>query len=280
MTELRQKYISYMRYRNYSARTIENYCSCLIQLSKYHNLSPDKLSRDQFLAYLYYLVEEKQVSAVYLNQLISAYKILIADVLRREWEDFSIRRPRREQKLPIVLSQKEVKRIIESASNLKHRTFISLIYSCGLRLSELANLKAADIDSGRMQIHIRLGKGDKDRYVMLSQKVLLLLREYWKVYRPKAYLFEGATPGKAIAHRTIQEAFSVAVKKSGIKKRPSIHTLRHSFATHLLDRGVNLIAIQKLMGHSHIKTTTTYTHLQNSPASVKSPLDELDELAV
>jgi len=276
MTALRKQYISYLRYRNYSPRTIKAYCQCLLQLSKHYNLSPDKITRDQFINYLYYLVEEKQVSAVHLNQLISAYKIMIVEVLRREWEEFDIRRPSLSMKLPVVLSQKEVKRIIDGISNLKHRTFISLIYSCGLRLDELCNLKVADIDSTRMQIHIRLGKGSKDRYVMLSQKILLMLREYWKRYRPKEFLFEGVTQGKAISRRTVQRAFQMAVIKSGIKKRPSIHTLRHSFATHLLEKGVNLIAIQKLLGHNHIKTTTNYTHLQTLPASIKSPFDDLE----
>ena len=276
MTELRNRYISYMRYRNYSPRTIKSYCLCLIRLSKYYNLSPDKLTRDQFVNYLYYLVEKKQVSAGFLNQLISSYKILVVEVLRREWEDFDIRRPSRSMKLPVVLSQKEVGRIIEITTNLKHRTFISLIYSCGLRLDELCNLKVSDIDSDRMQIHIRSGKGGKGRYVMLSQKILLMLREYWKRYRPKEYLFEGATPGKAISRRTVQRAFQVSVIKSKVKKCPCLHTLRHSFATHLLEKGVNLIAIQKLLGHSNIRTTVTYTHLQSSPASVKSPFDDLE----
>jgi site-specific recombinase XerD len=226
--------------------------------------------------YLYYLVEEKQISAVYLNQLISAYKLLLVDVLRREWEDFSVRRPKLNQKLPVVLSQAEVKRILEGISNLKHRTFISLIYSCGLRLEELCNLKVSDIDSTRMQIHIRLGKGGKDRYVMLTEKILLLLREYWKKYRPVEYLFEGITRGKPVSRRTVQHAFSEAVVKSGITKRPCIHTLRHSFATHLLENGVNLLAIQKLLGHSHVKTTTIYTHLQSPVASIKSPFDDLE----
>jgi site-specific recombinase XerD len=126
-----------------------------------------------------------------------------------------------------------------------------------------------------MQIHIRLGKGAKDRYVMLSEKILLMLREYWKRYRPKEYLFEGQIKGKAIAERTVQHTFSQAVAKSGINKHPCLHTLRHSFATHLLENGVNLIAIQKLLGHNHIKTTTIYTHLQSSPASIKSPFDDL-----
>jgi site-specific recombinase XerD len=170
MTDLRNKYISYLRYRNYSAHTIKHYSYCLIQLSQYYGQSPGELTRDQFMAYLYYLVEEKQVSAVYLNQLLSAYKILISEVLRREWEEFNIRRPKLDRSLPVVLSQEEVKRVIDSISNVKHRTFISLIYSCGLRLNELCNLKITDIDSTRMQIHIRSGKGGKDRYVMLSEK--------------------------------------------------------------------------------------------------------------
>jgi site-specific recombinase XerD len=226
--------------------------------------------------YLYYLVEEKQVSATCLNIVISAYRILVAEVLKKDWEEFAIRRPKREKKLPVVLSKKEIERIIASISNLKHRTFISLMYSCGLRLSELRNLKVTDIDSTRMQIHIRLGKGAKDRYVMLSQKILLMLREYWKRYRPKEYLFEGATRGKAIAARTIQHTFVKVIAKSGIKKDASVHTLRHSFATHLLENSVNLISIQKLMGHNHINTTLNYTHLQSTPASVKSPLDDLE----
>jgi len=252
MTSLRKEYISYMQYRHYSVRTIQQYCSRLIEISKYYHQSPDQLTREQFKSYLYHLVEEKRVSAVYPNQLLSAYRILAADVPGRKWEEFAIKRPKLDRKLPVVLSQKEVKRILESASNLKHRAFIALIYSCGLRLSELHNLKVADIDSTRMQIHVRLGKGSKDRYVMLSEKILLLLREYWKAYRPKEYLFEGAAKGKAIAIRTVQAAFAEAVKKSGIKKRPCIHTLRHSFATHLLEKGTNLIAIQKLLGHSDI----------------------------
>jgi len=275
MTELRQKYINHMNYRNYSSYTIKHYVERLIELSKYYNRSPDKLTRDQFVNYLYYLAQEKQVSTGYLNQLISAYKILVVEVLEREWIEFNIRRPKLDNKLPVVLSQEEVKQIIDATSNKKHRTFISLIYSCGLRVSELINLKISDIDSKRMQIHIRLGKGAKDRYVMLSEKILIMLREYWKSYRPKEYLFEGVKSGKTMAVRTVQQAFYVAVRRTGMKKKPSVHTLRHSFATHLLENGTNLIAIQKLLGHSHVKTTTTYTHLQSSPASVKSPFDNL-----
>ena len=276
MTDLRKQFISYMRYRNYSDYTVKHYCDSLARLSTHYHQSPDTLTREQFTGYLYYLVEEKQVSTATLNQLISAYKILVVDILRREWEDFSIKRPKLDRKLPVVLSQEEVKRILDSIGNLKHRTYLSLMYSCGLRLNELCNLKVSDIDSDRMQIHIRSGKGAKDRYVMLSEKILVMLRVYWKKYLPKIYLFEGATKGEAVSRRTVQHTFSEAVIKSGINKRPCIHTLRHSFATHLLENGTNLIAIQKLLGHSKVKTTTIYTHLQSSPASIKSPFDNLE----
>ncbi|MDR0795691.1 MAG: tyrosine-type recombinase/integrase [Tannerella sp.] len=175
-----------------------------------------------------------------------------------------------------MLSRDEVRRIIGGTENLKHRTLLSLIYSCGLRVSEAANLKATDIDSERKQIHIRLAKGAKDRYVMLSEKVLLLLREYWSHYRPKVYLFEGGTRGKAIAVRTIQHAFSMAVNRAGVNKSHGIHILRHSFATHLVEKGISLLAIQKLLGHTDIKTTMVYLHLQTTPASIKSPFDELN----
>jgi len=276
MTELRQNYINYMRFRNYSARTIEHYTGCLLHLAKHYNQSPDTLSRKQLIDYFYYLVNVKQVSPCRLNQMISAYKILICDILGRPWENFSIKRPRREMKLPDVLSGEEIERILACLDNMKHRTMISMIYSCGLRLQELTNLKIKDIDSTRMQIHIRSGKGKKDRFVMLSQKVLEMLRIYWMNYHPKEYLFEGQRKGFPIARSTVQHTFKKAVVQSGVNKDPGIHSLRHSFATHLLEKGISLLAIQKLLGHAHLKTTTIYTHLQTSPATIKSPLDDLN----
>ena len=276
MTELRKKFISYMRFRNYSARTIEHYSMCLFQLSKYYNRSPDLLSRDQVMNYLYYLVEEKQVSSSRVNQMISAYKILTCDVLGRSWKEFIIKRPQREKKLPDVLSVQEIELLIDSIRNMKHRTMYSLIYSCGLRLQELVNLKITDVDSTRMQIHIRSGKGKKDRYVMLSKKVLVMLRGYWQQYRPKEYLFEGQRRGTQIARSTVQHTFKKVMIQSGIRKNPGVHSLRHSFATHLLEKGVSMLAIQKLLGHAHLKTTAIYTHLQTSPADLNSPLDDLN----
>lgn len=165
-----------MRFRNYSARSIEHYSECLLQLSKYYNQSPDLISHNQVMSFLYYLVEERQVSSSRINQMISAYKILTCDVLGRPWEKFLIKRPKRERKLPDVFSTQEIEQMLGGIKNMKHRTMYSLIYSCGLRLQEFINLKITDIDSDRMQIHIRSGKGKKDRYVMLSEKVLLMLR--------------------------------------------------------------------------------------------------------
>jgi site-specific recombinase XerD len=259
MTALREKFISYMRYRHYSQNTINIYSACLIQLSQYYNLSPDSLTRDQFLRYLYYLTEERQVSTVYLNQLLSAYKILIAEVLMRPYEDFDIRRPKSEKKLPDILSQKEIMRIIDICWNLKHRTLIALIYSCGLRVSEVTQLKPADIDSTRMQIHIRTAKGAKDRFVMLSEKILLMLRKYWELYRPKVFLFEGQKQGKALSVRTVQSAFTKAVKQAGIHKNVCVHTLRHS---RLLSEAeiCNTLTRKWCQSACHTKITGTRTY--------------------
>ncbi|MGL5434295.1 MAG: tyrosine-type recombinase/integrase, partial [Lachnospiraceae bacterium] len=210
-----------------------------------------------------------------INQMISAYKILTCNVLGRPWEKFLIKRPKRERKLPDVFSTQEIEQMLGGIKNMKHRTMYSLIYSCGLRLQEFINLKITDIDSDRMQIHIRSGKGKKDRYVMLSEKVLLMLRTYWQQYRPTVYLFEGHRQGHPISKSTVQHTFKKIVRQSGIQKDPGVHSLRHSFATHLLEKGVSMLAIQKLLGHIHLKTTAIYTHLQRSPADLKSPLDDL-----
>jgi site-specific recombinase XerD len=181
-----------------------------------------------------------------------------------------------EKKLPVVFSKEEILRIIERTKNLKHRSIIVLTYSSGLRLGEVRQVKLSDIDSSRMQIRVSHGKGNKSRYTILSKQVLELLREYWRYYRPKSYLFEGRQKGEPISQRTIQDLFHQRMRAAGIRKPASFHTLRHSFATHLLEQGVNLRIIQTLLGHTSIKTTTIYTHLLNfDPASVASPFDSL-----
>lgn len=187
-----------------------------------------------------------------------------------------IPRAKKEKKLPVVLSPSEVKRIFNATVNIKHKAILMTIYGAGLRVSEAANLKISDIDSSNMQIHIRQGKGKKDRYCMLSPMILNILREYYKYYHPKEWLFQGSTPNKPISSRTIERVFEISKKKSGITKNATVHTLRHSFATHLLESGVDVYHIQQLMGHSSVKTTSIYIHLQRKDVlNIKSPLDTL-----
>ena len=175
-----------------------------------------------------------------------------------------------------MLSPKEVNKIINLTENLKHKTILLLIYSAGLRLGELLNLKIADIDSHAMKIHIRQGKGKKDRYLMLSENVLQLLRQYYKVYKPKEFVFEGQKGGQ-YTPKSVQNIFKASIQKAGIKKKATVHSLRHSFATHLLDDGTDIRYIQELLGHKRLETTQIYTHVSSySINKIKSPADKLN----
>jgi integrase/recombinase XerD len=183
----------------------------------------------------------------------------------------------KEKTLPSVLSSEEVIEILKATENIKHRAILMTIYSAGLRISESINLKIRDIDSNRMQIRVEQGKGKVDRYTLLSEKTLLILRQYFKEYRPKVWLFEGLIKGEQYSTRSIQNIFQAAVKKAGITKDVSVHTLRHSFATHLLENGTDLRYIQNLLGHANSKTTEIYTHITTKGFDqIKSPLDKLD----
>ncbi len=264
-----------MQTRNYSPRSIYTYIHLLCDLEKYFKCSVDEVSVDQVKDFLQYAITERNLSVSYINQVISAVKILQKDVLGNEWESIRIKRPRRIKKLPVVLSKEEVKTMIDTTRNLKHRAILAVIYSAGLRISELISLRLSDIDSDRKQIRV-LGKGNKYRYTLLSVNTLDMLRIYWRAYKPERYLFEGQIKGQPVSRSTIQIVFSKAVKKAGINKPASVHSLRHSFATHLLEQGVNLKIIQSLLGHSSLRTTSIYLHVTRfDPASVKSPFDEI-----
>jgi integrase/recombinase XerD len=264
-----------MQTRNYSQRSIDTYLYLLCSLEEYHNCSIDEISVDQVKDFLQFSITERNLSASYVNQVISAFKILQKDILGKDCESIRIKRPRRVRKLPVVLSKEEVKSMIETTKNLKHRTIIAVIYSAGLRISELISLRPSDIDSDRKQIRV-LGKGNKYRYTLLSENTLDMLRMYWKAYQPARYLFEGQKQGQPISRETIQVVFKHACKKAGINKPASVHSLRHSFATHLLENGVNLKIIQSLLGHSSLRTTSIYLHVTRfDPASIRSPFDEI-----
>jgi len=267
-----------MQYRNYSPRSVESYVKLMSQLEKKHETSLDKISAEQFKTYLHGRICHENISVSMINQCISAFKILQVDVLNRTWETIKIKRPRREKKLPVVLSQNEVAQIISATKNIKHKALLMLAYSAGLRRQEIQFIKPSAIDSECMRVHVVQGKGKKDRYTILSQKTLDHLRFYFKAERPAVYLFETQLKrGQNLSEQTLNSIIKNSAKKAGIKKNVSFHTLRHCFATHLLEQGVNLRVIQEFMGHVSLKTTSVYLHLANiNKANIISPLDSMN----
>jgi integrase/recombinase XerD len=271
------EFIKTLTLKNYSPNTIRTYKSMLQEfLIYYRKLDPGKISEEQIRDYLLYLIEERDVSISYQNQSINAIKFYYEQILGRPVRTYYIQRPKKEKILPNVLSEQEVLQILSSTDNLKHRAILSLIYSAGLRRGELINMKINDIDSKRMYVIIKQGKGRKDRYSILSEKVLELLRRYVKLYKPVEWLFEGQFGGQYGAS-SIQHILKDAVAVSKIRKKVTVHTLRHSFATHLLEHGVDIRYIQELLGHQSSKTTEIYTHItQRGLGKIKSPLDNFD----
>ncbi len=258
-----------MRIRNYSERTVRSYIASISQLSKYYKISPDKISREQVKSFAYYLIHSKQVSTSTINQLISAWKIFQVDVLGNTWEDFRLKRPRREKKIPQVLSQGEALRLISAPKNIKHRMILTLAYATGLRRAEVINLKLKDIDSPREVIRVIQGKGNKSREVPVPVSLIGQLRQYYLSFHPKTYLFEGYRPGMPYSAASIEKIVKNAATKASIKKNVSPHILRHSFATHMLERGVNLKRLQIMLGHNAMKTTSIYLHLASfNPADL------------
>jgi integrase/recombinase XerD len=265
-----------MQIRNYSPRSIENYISQVASVSCHFGKSPDQVSIAELKEYLFYKVDTKNLSASSVNQTISAFKILFRDVLGRDWDPVKIKRPRRPKPLPVVFSKEEMSLLLDRIINRKHYCLVALTYGSGLRLGEVTGLKFGDIDSDRMQLRVRAGKGNKDRYTLLSMDLLEKLREYYRYYRPKTYLFEGRAAGKAYSKKSVQDLFKKILLESGIKKEATFHTLRHTFATHLLEQGTNIRVIQELLGHRSLRTTSVYLHVTNfDPSKIKSPLDGL-----
>jgi site-specific recombinase XerD len=258
-----------MQLRSLSERTQESYLSAVRQLAQYYGKSPDQVSEAELRQYLLYLKNEKGVSTSTCWVALNGLKFFYEQTLQRTWPAAAYVRLRREKKLPVVLSQEEVHQILSRLRRPHYRVCLSTIYSCGLRLMEGVRLQVADIDSSRMMLHIRQGKGRKDRYVPLPARTLELLREYWSSHRHPLWLFPAATPfglpptraPEPMHESGVQKAFKVALQESGLQKRASVHTLRHSWATHLLEAGVNLRLIQTYLGHNSLSTTALYTHL-------------------
>ncbi len=269
----------HMKLKAYSPKTLKSYLGHIRRFLLVHlDKLPDHLSEEHIQKYLLDCID-KGVSSSYIDQTLSAIKLFTEHILKRPDITVSIPRPKREKKLPEVLSQQEVKRILNALDNTKHRAILFVVYSAGIRVSEVAALRVQDIDSDRMMIRIDQGKGKKDRYTILSKLALEALRIYAKQNHPKTWLFPGAKAGRHLTVRSIQKIFDKAAAIAEIKKDASVHTLRHSFATHSLEGGIDLRYIQELLGHSSSKTTERYTHVtQKSIMQIQSPLDWIGEM--
>ncbi|WP_052444044.1 tyrosine-type recombinase/integrase [Flammeovirga sp. OC4] len=260
-TSMLQKYLDHLYRKGYQdIRTIED----------------GQLSKTLLEQYLFHIVSVEKRSDSYQNQALNAVKFYLERVLERDYCYYNVQRPRKKERLPVVLSTGEIKSIFTNTRNIKHKAILMTIYSAGLRIGELINLEIKDIDSKRMLIRVVEGKGNKDRNTLLSEKNLLILREYFKNYRPKKYLFEGEKEGMKYSRTSVSKILKRAVIKSKIQKRVTVHTLRHSFATHLLENGVDLRYIQSLLGHNSSMTTQIYTHVSTKVVrEIQSPLDNL-----
>ena len=276
MTQLRQRMIEDLHIRNFSPHTIEAYIRCVAKFAQHFGTSPDQLGPEHVRDYQLFLLQQQKSSWAVLNQTVCALRFFYQQTLgRKQMIDF-IPFPKPVKKLPVVLSQAEISALLQATRNLKHRTILSTLYATGLRVSEAANLRVSDIDSGRQLIAVRQGKGRKDRFVILSPTLLELLRRYWRAYRPTPYLFQGDIPGRPISRDGIHYTCQKAATAANLTKPVSPHTLRHCFATHLLEAGTDLRTIQLLLGHTSLRTTAIYLHVSNlALRSTTSPLDLL-----
>jgi len=271
------KFTQWLISKRYSPSTIKTYTEALKSfLVFYREKSISEITNEDVIIYNNDYIIKNNLSASYQNQIVNAIKLYFKTVQDRSIEIEKIHRPKRAKELPNVLSKEEVKSILEVHSNVKHKVMLCLIYSCGLRCGELLALKPHHIDSNRNIVLLKNAKGQKDRIVPLSPKILDMLREYYKTCKPKTWLFEGQIPGLAYNSRSLQQVLKQALTKTGIKKPVTLHWLRHSYATHLLESGTDLRYIQELLGHSSSKTTEIYTHVSTkSIQQIKSPFDDL-----
>lgn len=275
------KMIKDLEIRGRTPNTIKNMVWSIKNFSKFYNQPPELLGEQDIINYLDYCINQKKLCKGTVNAINSALKFFYVVTLEGSWSDLRIPRIRYDKKLPSYLTKEEIKVLLDNITYLKHKSILSTIYSSGLRVSEAVNLRISDIMSKEMKIRVRVGKRNKERYTLLSEKNLLLLREYWKKfghknYSPEDYLFISRQTGEQLTNRGVESAMEKAVKKAGINKKATPHTLRHSFATHLMNDGVDLVTIQALMGHSNIKTTSIYLHVKDyQTLNITSPLDRM-----
>ncbi len=279
MTVLKQRMLDDLRIRNYAPSTVDCYLRSVTEFAKHFKRSPENLGPEEIREWQLYLLKEKRVKLSTYIQAVCALRFFYRNTLNRKIELDRIPLPRYEKKLPVILSKEEVKALIEAPRNLGHRAILATMYGAGLRVSEAANLKVRDLDGGRKIIWVRGGKGNKDRQVMLPDPLREVLAAYWRWKRPKSWLFPGLKPDQPISTQTVFHTCRKAARLAGINKPVHPHSLRHAFATHLLDDGVSLVVIQSLLGHVHIKTTARYIHVSDATVrATRSPLETLGSL--
>lgn len=276
MTPLRKRMFGDMQIRNLAPSTQECYLRQVAHFAQYFNKSPDLLGPEQIRDYQLHLLRDRKVSSSLHIQVVAALRFLYGTTLERSWTVEAIPYPKKARRLPVIPGREEVAQFLEAARNLKHRAMMTILYACGLRIAELTHLRVPDIDSRRMIIHVQQGKGRKDRIVPLSQRLLGLLREYWKAYRPEGWLFPGRSSDRPITTSSARVACYKICRDAGLKKKLNPHSLRHAFATHLLEDGTDVRTVQLLLGHRSLSTTSRYTHLSTQHLrAVRSPLDLL-----
>ena len=277
MTPLRQRMLEDMQLRNLAPATQRNYIAHVAAFARFFGKSPEVLDQEAVREYLLYLLNERKLAPEGVNQQVSALKFLYLATLEMPWHDVDFPRVKRPHQLPVVLSHEEVIQFFDYVPSIRYRAALMICYGAGLRVSEAVAVKVSDIDSRRMLLRVEQGKGRKDRYAMLSPRLLEALRVYWRAARPQHYLFPSWRPGRHLNAASLQNACHEAWLRSGLRKRVTVHTLRHSFATHLLENGTDVRIIQVLLGHSRIDTTARYAAVtpQLIGATI-SPLDRLD----
>ena len=277
MTELRRRMIQAMTIRGFSPRTHESYLSAVRGLAIHYRRSPDELSVDEVQAYLAHIVTTRHVSWSTCNVYAQAFRFLYHVTLGRDEIQFEVPLAKVEQRLPEILSREEVARLIDAPKNPKHRLLLATVYSAGLRVSEAVGLKVGDVDRGRMTLRIEQGKGKKDRVVPLSRRLVERFEEYWRTEPPRLWLFPNRFGKRPVDITVAQKVFTLAKVQMGITKRGGIHSLRHAFATHLIEAGADVPTVQRLLGHRSVSTTMRYFHLSQARlATLRSPLDLLD----
>lgn len=285
LSQTQQRLLEDLQLQGRSERTQECYLRSVRLLEQYYGKSADEIEQEEIRKYFLYLHQEKHWSRTAITIALCGLKYCYERTLQRDWSVFGVVRPKQEKKLPVILSREEVKCILQGVRLFTYRACLTVIYACGLRLQEGTHLQIQDIDSARMQIHVRTAKGGKHRCVPLPETTLDLLRRYWKTHRNSLWIFPASGRGnnlrsvsdRPIPRSNVQDAFRQARRSAGIRKAASVHTLRHSFATHLLEKGYDIRTVQELLGHKDVETTMIYTHvLQKGARAVRSPSDDLD----